>query len=98
MITAIRPLRHRRAATRAAPGHGGGGDQAPRFAIFQESGDRLIGGAGIVLVAGFQSPVLVPAVGADAWAKHLNEADAALDQSPGEEALARENLCRGVDV
>ena len=40
-------------------------EQAARFRSFSSAGDRLIDGAGVVLVALLQAAVLVPAVAAD---------------------------------
>ncbi len=47
-------------------------------------------------MAASQIAVLIPAVGADIRAEHLDEANAALDQSPRQEALGREKLRRGI--
>ena len=53
-------------------------------------GDRLVDGAGVVLVAVLQVAVLVPAVVADARAGELDEPHAPLDQPAGEQALPAE--------
>ena len=45
-----------------------------------------------------QTGVLVPAVGAHVGTKQLDESYAALDQTPGDQAFPREDLCRHVGI
>ena len=64
-------------------------EQAARLQVFEQAGDRPVDGAGILLVALLEFVVLVPAVGRRDWRRsQLDETDAALDQSPRQQALA----------
>ena len=66
-------------------------EQAALFQILQQAGDRLVGFAGVQVVVGFQVAVGVPVVVVVGTAGvELNEPNAALDQAPGQQALASE--------
>ena len=73
-------------------------EQAARLEVREQAGDRLVDGAGVVLVAVLEVAVLVPAVGADARAEQLDEPDAPLDQPPGDQAFAGEDLRRRIGI
>ena len=65
----------------------------PRALRSVEQGrDRLVDGAGVVFVAVLQVGVLVPAVAADGGTQELDEPHAPLDQAPGDQAFAGEDL------
>ncbi len=98
VIAAVGPLGHRRAAELAAPDDQRRLEQAAGLQVLEQAGDRLVDGAGVVLVAGLQVGVLVPAVGADVGTEQLDEAHAPLDQPPGEQAFAGEDLRRRIRI
>src|SRR5262249_29415308 len=91
VIAAVGTLGHRRAAEFAGPDNKRRFEQATRFEVFEQCGDRLIDRAGIVLVALLQLAVLVPAVAIHLRTSQLDEPNAALDESPGNEALEGED-------
>ena len=68
------------------------------FRSLSKAGDRLVDGAGVVLMALLEIAVLVPAVGADVGTEQLDEPHAALDQPPGDQAFAGEDLGRRVGI
>ena len=94
VVAAVGALGHRRAAELAAPDDQRGVQQAAGFQVREQGRDRLVDGPGVVLVAVLQVAVLVPAVAADRRTEQLDEAHAALDQPPGDQALAGEDLGR----
>ena len=98
VIAAVGALGHRRAAELATPDHESRFQQTPGFQVAKQGGDRLVDGAGIVLMPVLEIAVLVPAVGADVRAEQFDEPDAALDQSPRDQALAGEDLGRQIGV
>lgn len=69
-------------------------EQAAGSEVGQECGHGLIDGAGVVLVAFLQVPVLVPAVAADRRAREFNKPDPAFHQPAGGQALAAEGARR----
>ena len=94
VVAAIAALRERRAAKLAGPDDQRRIEQAAGLEVREQAGDRLIDGAGVVLVALLQVAVLVPAIVADVRAGQLDEAGAALDQAAGDQAL-RPKMCVG---
>ena len=78
-------LDHRRAAEFAAPDDDRVLQQAALLEIRDQRGAGLVGVEGVLLDAGRQVAVLVPG-----FVEELHEADAALDEPPGEQAVAGE--------
>src|SRR5262249_28265647 len=87
VVAAVVALGERRAPELAGPDDERRIEQAARLEVPEQAGDRLIDGAGVVLVAAAQVAVLVPAVVADVRAGQLDEPGAALDQPAGDQAL-----------
>ena len=73
MVAAVGSLGHGRAAELAAPDDQRAVEQAAGLEVGEQGGDRLVDGAGVVLMAGLEVGVLVPAVGPHARAEHLDE-------------------------
>ena len=81
----------RLAAELAAPDHQRLVEQAAALQILEQAGDRLVGAAGVVGVVLVQVAVGVPVVVVvGAAGIELDEAHAALDQPPGQQAAAAE--------
>ena len=85
------PFGRRRAAELAAPEHQRVVEQAARFQIGQQAGDRLVDLGGVLRVPLLQVAVLVPLDLAVA-VRDLHEPHAALDEPPGQQALPAEVL------
>ena len=85
MVAAVGVLAVRRAAELAAPDHQRVVEQPARAQVRQQAGDRPVDGPGVPGVAGLQAAVLVPVA-----VRQLDEADAGLDEAPGQQALAAE--------
>src|SRR5438552_16853952 len=92
MITAIRPLSHRRAAELRAPDNERRIKQSARLEIAQKAGYRLIRRLCIVEMSPVQAGMLVPAVAAGRRAKNLNKADATIDEQPRQQAAQAVDL------
>src|ERR1700683_2528665 len=81
MIAAIAPCGVRRAAELAGPEDERLVEQAALLEVLDETGDRLIGVAGVLLMPRFQVAVLVPgAVRRPWWAGDLDKAHPGLDE------------------
>ena len=86
MVAAVvAALHHRRAPELAAPDDERVVEQAAFLEIGHQRGAGLIGVEGVLLDAGRQVAVLVPG-----FVEELHEAHAALDEPPGEQAVAGE--------
>ncbi len=85
VVAAVGVLAVRRAAELAAPDHQRVVQQPPSAQVGQQAGDRPVDGPGVAGVAGLQAAVLVPVA-----VRQLDEADAGLDEAPGQQALAAE--------
>ena len=85
VVAAVGVLAVRRAAELPAPDHQRLVQQPPRAQVRQQAGDRPVDGPGVPGVAGLQAAVLVPVA-----VRELDEADAGLDEAPGQQALAAE--------
>src|SRR5215212_7161976 len=95
VIAAVLSLRNRRAPELAAPNDEGGIEQPARFQILQQSGDRFIRLAGHLGVGAGEIEVrLVPIIADVGAGINLDETDSALDQPPGQQALAAELVGR----
>ena len=81
----VPPLHHRRPAELAAPDDERVVQQAPLLQVRHQRGTGLVGVEAVLLDAGRQVAVLVPG-----FVEQLHEADAALDQPAGEQAVAGE--------
>ena len=90
MIATVLSLGSGRATEFTTPDHQRLVEQAARFQILKQTGDRLIGGEGIVLVSGFKTAVLVPGLKASRRMIELHKANAPLDEAPGQKTLAAE--------
>ena len=90
MIATVLSLGSGRATEFASPDHQRLVEQTASFQILQQTGDRLIGGKGIVLVSGFETAVLVPGLKASRCVIELHESHAPLDEAPGQKTLAAE--------
>lgn len=91
MIAAIiAALDHRGAAKFTAPNHESIFEHVALFQIFDERGARLIGLLAILFEIGDEIAVLVPR-----FMEELHETNAALDQTPREEAIVGEGGCTG---
>src|SRR5262249_58829212 len=89
VVAPVLALGHRGAAELAAPDDQSLVQQPAPLQVPEQAGDRPVDGPGVVLVAGLEVAVLVPAVGPDdARAEDLDEPHAPLDQAPGDQALA----------
>ena len=95
VVAAVAFFAHRRAAEFAAPDHQRFVEQTAPLQIAQQPGDRLVHRAAELAVVLLELAVRVPlAAGA---VIELHEADAALDQPPGQQAVAahrRPSPCR----
>ena len=98
VVAAVGPLGHRGAAELAAPDDQGAIEQAAGLQVGEQAGDRLVDGAGVVLVAVSSGPDAGPSGRRRRRAKQLDEPHAPLDQSAGDQAFAGEDLRRRVRV
>ena len=88
MVTAVAALREWCAAKLAGPDDERLVQHSAGLEVAQQTGDRQVGGAGVVAVVFVKAAVGIPAVvAADARAGQLDEAHALLHQSPRHEAL-----------
>src|SRR5205823_9561947 len=87
MVPAVGVFRSRRAAELRRPDDDRLVEQATLLEVLQEPGDRPINAGAVGAVVLFQFAVRVPATAAAAAVVDLDEADATLDQTSGDQAL-----------
>src|SRR6185437_5230384 len=92
MFAAVGPFRGRRAAEFASPHDQRVFQQAARFQVLQQSGDRPIGRRAALGQRVFDLAVVVPA--RSVGVVNLDEPHPAFDQSPRQQALAAEDVGR----
>ena len=90
MIPPVAALGERGTAEFAHPHDQRAVKQPAAFEIAQQSRDGFIHGLGVFLVTALESAVLIPAIAVATGAGQLNKAYSALNEAPGDQAVAAE--------
>ena len=92
MIAPIGSLSERGTAKLSGPYDEGFIEHASGFEILNQPGDRLVDGQAVLVVPVYQVFVLVPTIPVATGAGKFDEANAAFDQTAGNEALFAKGL------